>query len=192
VLEILRVALRPNQFFSNAATEQARARAAAKIPDKYSTYREGQPIVYKGDKVSVSQLEVLRAFGMMGDSVNRLLLIGVALMNGILLLMLERFLTHFMPQSRRNRKELLLMGLCLLLVLLLANIIAYLPHSRYLVEPLVLLPVAAIGTMMAVLLQPLVAAAVMAVSALQLGCLLNLMCTGWFTFYFLHSFQRLW
>ncbi len=78
---IILQSLENNMTFSEEKTEEARARAAAEIKPLYTQYRKGQPILFKGDAVTVESIEIMKKVGVYRNSIDFLRLIAVLLIN---------------------------------------------------------------------------------------------------------------
>ncbi len=165
----LRTLLKPNAFFSAEATDKARELAVKKISEQRTTFREDQPILYKNEVVTEEHIEILRAFGLIGGHVNRLLLVALILANAIVLLIGHRLLVLFAPEIRSNPKLLTLMGVTLVTVLTLANGLRLLPQSDMLPYPLVLLPMAALSTSLILCMRSTAALILMSSSVMQMA-----------------------
>lgn len=185
VSELLQNLLQPNAFYSPAATARAREEEASKVQDQTTRFREGQPILYKGDPVTEAHIEVLQVMGLIGGRLDRWLVLGAALANALVFLLAGSFLLHFQPRIRQQSRTMFMLAGTLILVLLVANVLLGIPENTVLPGALVLLPVAGLATSLALLLNPYATMLVMTISAIQL-CLLTKMDIYW-TLYFLIS-----
>ena len=83
-------------------------------------YKEGQPILYKGETVEPHHIEVLKALEVYGVKANFMQYLGVFLISFFLFLLLERFLYHFSLKIHKETKFFVLIYVTFLLVLSVA------------------------------------------------------------------------
>jgi putative nucleotidyltransferase with HDIG domain len=83
------------------------------------SFREGEPIIYKGDKVSKAQIEALQALNIYGVKTDFYKFFGIVLLTTILLVLIERFLCYFFSQYHNQTKYYFLLYTVILLTLLI-------------------------------------------------------------------------
>jgi hypothetical protein len=154
ISELLARTLRANEVADPAATETARAEAAANVTDVTVIYRFGETIVEQGDTLTRIHLEAIEQLDLYQPEVvtspSRL---AMALVGAVAVLLAAFFLWRLAPKQWSEPKHFLLLGL----LLVLAAIISRLPEllvaedSHYLGY---LIPAVAIGFVAAILFDP--------------------------------------
>ena len=91
---VLRTCIKPNMVIDQEATEEARQKAMEAVEPVI--YQQGQNIIREGDRITLSQLEMLRSLGLLNDdSYDYSVYIGaliVTILSVIILLMMLRLL----------------------------------------------------------------------------------------------------
>ena len=60
-----------------------------------TVYKEGQPILYKGEKLTQNHIEILQALNLYGTKANLFKFVAIFLFTSLLFLLLERFIYYF-------------------------------------------------------------------------------------------------
>ncbi|MER2056815.1 MAG: hypothetical protein ABTB30_16140, partial [Clostridia bacterium] len=112
---VLRTCIKPNMIINEEATEEARQKARDAVEPVI--YLQGQNIIREGDKISRSQIEVLRALGLLNDNHYDYSVYGGALMLTALamislLMMLRLLMKDVLSDIRRLSVLLIILILC--------------------------------------------------------------------------------
>ena len=116
-VEVVKKFLIPNMTLDEAQTNLL-INSEMKLVKPFTTiYKEGQPIIYKGELVEPHHIEVLMELGKYGGQINIKQYVGILLMTFFLFLLLERFIYFFSPQIYKKPKFFILMFVTLILIL---------------------------------------------------------------------------
>ena len=112
---VLRTCIKPNMIIDQEATEEARQKAMDAVEPVI--YVQGQNIIREGDRITQSQVEMLRTLGLLNDdhydySVYGGSLIFVALAMASLLMMLRLLIKDILTDIRKLTVILLILVLC--------------------------------------------------------------------------------
>lgn len=112
---VLRTCIKPNMIINEEATEEARQKARDAVEPVI--YLQGQNIIREGDKITRSQIEVLRALGLLNDNHYDYSVYGGALMLTALamislLMMLRLLMKDVLSDIRRLSVLLIILILC--------------------------------------------------------------------------------
>ncbi len=144
--EIVAPLLVANSDFDQAETDRARDRAAEAISATVVAVSQGQAIVRKGDRVTPQALEQIEAFGLTTARWDLARLAGWALFSVLLVGLLLAWLWRFRPELWHRSNVLILLGLLLIFSTLALELTAGRPGLPYIV------PTAAVGILVALLL----------------------------------------
>ena len=161
--EIVGPLLEANSFYSEETTRLAREQAASNVPVVRQTVLEGETIVAAGQTVGQLEFEQLQALGLteIAGDVPRLL--GWFVFSRLLVSLLLAWLWRFRPRLWNRNNVLLLLGLMLAFTVFALKLTA----GRFLLP--YLLPVAAVGMLLTVLLDSGVAMILIAAIAIVGG-----------------------
>jgi putative nucleotidyltransferase with HDIG domain len=87
--------IKPNLTFSEALTKKAQEKELNTIKPVVSSIKQGEPLFYKGEVITVAHIQLLKQLNMYGRQPNLFKLGGFFLLTGLLLLLIERFIYHF-------------------------------------------------------------------------------------------------
>ena len=112
---VLKTCIRPNRVINHEATDEARQKAMD--TEESVIYRQGQNIIREGDRITPSQIEMLRSLGMLNDdnydySVYGGALIVTILAMMVLLMMLHLLLKDVLADIRRLSVILIILVIC--------------------------------------------------------------------------------
>ncbi|HUG30150.1 MAG TPA: HDIG domain-containing protein, partial [Candidatus Limnocylindria bacterium] len=161
--ELIGPLLAPNSSFSETLTQQERDRQAEAVPPVIENFVQGQVIVEDGTKVTEVDLARIQALGLDTQRLDLATIGGWLLLSGLLVAMLIAWLRLFRPEYWHRNNVVLLLWLLVALTtfaLQLTEGRAALPF---------ILPVAAVGLLVAVLLDAETAIMVSAVVAIVAG-----------------------
>ena len=161
--EIVAPLLVANSSFDQAATDSARDRAAGAISPTVVPVSQGQAIVRKGDRVTAQALEQIEAFGLTTAHWDLAKLAGWALFSVLLVGLLLAWLWRFRPELWHRSNVLILLGLLLVLSTFALELTAGRPGLPYVV------PTAAVGILVALLLDAGTAIVLTALIAIVAG-----------------------
>ena len=152
-----------NSSYSEALTEAARDRAAEAVPVVRVEVRRGQTIVRQGEPLAPAELETLEQLGLNDDQGDPATFAGWALLAALLVGLLLAWIWRFRPGIWHRTSVLALIGL----LLAGATIAIKLSVGRSVLT--YFLPTAAIGMLLAILLDATIATFVIALLALVAG-----------------------
>jgi cyclic-di-AMP phosphodiesterase PgpH len=144
--EILSPLLVPNSTYDEALTEQARAEAAAQVAEVQYTIRKGEILISEGQRVDAALNERLQFFGLLDPRPDPAKYAGWFLLAALLVGLLLGWVWRFRPEFWHRNNALLLVGLVLVLGTLALKVTGDRSVLPYFV------PTAAVGLLLAVLL----------------------------------------
>ncbi|HXG40856.1 MAG TPA: HDIG domain-containing protein, partial [Candidatus Limnocylindrales bacterium] len=153
----------PNSSYSELLTEQARDRAEQAVAPVVREFRRGQVIVRRGDPIDPLDFEAIEQFGLADARPDVARLAGWVVLAALLVASLLAWLWRFRPRLWHRDNVLLLLGLVLVFSVLALKLTAgraWLPF---------LLPSAAAGMLIAILLDAGTATVVVALLAVVAG-----------------------
>jgi putative nucleotidyltransferase with HDIG domain len=152
-----------NSSFSDSLTAQARARAAEAVAPVTVSYRQSQTIVQKGEPITPVVLEAIDEFGLTEARPDYARLGGWFLLSVLVVGILLAWIWRFRRQLWHRTNALVLIGLIVVGMTLLVKLTAGRAGLPF------ILPTAAAGMLLAILLDAGVATIVMAMIALLSG-----------------------
>jgi putative nucleotidyltransferase with HDIG domain len=156
----------PNSSFSQTLTDQARDRAGENVQPVRVEIAQGEVVVRNGTPLTAADLEVIRALGLGEDAPLDVATFGGWFLLAVLaVVMLLAWIWRFRPTLWHRRNVLLLIGLLVVGSAVALKVTAGRELLGY------FLPTAAIGMILAILLDASVATIVMAIIALIGGAL---------------------
>jgi cyclic-di-AMP phosphodiesterase PgpH len=165
--EILSPLLVANSTFDAAATERARTEAAARVDQVRFSVQRGEVIVRAGDRLDEVAREKLAFFGLLEPRADPARAAGWLLLAALVVALLLGWLWRFRPQFWHRSNALILVGLVLVAVVLALKVTS----DRSLVPFIV--PAAAAGLIIAVLLDSTAATIVTAIIAVLAGAVVG-------------------
>ena len=153
----------PNSSFSQSLTAAATARAVDAVPDVVVDYRQNETIVRKGEKITPVILEAINEFGLTESRPDIARLGGWIVLSGLIVGLLLAWVWRFRPQLWHRTNALVLIGLVIVGMTLLLKVTAGRAGLPF------ILPSAASGMLLAILLDSGVATVVLAVLAVVAG-----------------------
>jgi putative nucleotidyltransferase with HDIG domain len=150
----------PNSSFSETLTEQARADAAAAVPPVEVSVAQGEVIARAGDRLTSAHIETISELGLGEESVDVASFAGWFLLAVLAVLMLLAWLWRYRPALWHRDNVLVLIGLLVVGTTLAMKITAARSVLQY------FLPTAAVGMLLAILLDASVATIVITVLAI--------------------------
>jgi cyclic-di-AMP phosphodiesterase PgpH len=165
--EILAPLLVANSTFDAAATERAREDAANRVDEVRFTIARGEILVRSGERLDDVAREKLAFFGLLDPRVDPARAAGWLLLAALVVGLLLGWLWRFRPQFWHRNNAMLLIGL----VLLATAVAVKVTGDRSLVP--FIIPTAAAGLLIAVLLDSSAATIVMAITALIAGAIVG-------------------
>ncbi|MEX2184381.1 MAG: HDIG domain-containing metalloprotein [Chloroflexota bacterium] len=153
----------PNSSFSESAWEAARDAAAAEVPPVVVEIAQNQAIVRSGERLDAADIEAITALGLGEDAVDVASLAGWLLLSLLVVGMLLTWIWRFRPALWHRDNVLVLIGL----LLIGATLALKITDDRSILQ--FFLPTAAIGMLLAILLDASLAMVVIAVVAIVGG-----------------------
>ncbi len=161
--EIVGPLLVANSDFDQAETDAARSRAAELVAPTLVSVSQGQAIVRKGDRVTAEDVEQIDAFGLGDARWDLTKLAGWALFSALLVGLLLAWVWRFRPELWHRTNALALVGLLLVFATFALEITAGRAGLPFIV------PTAAVGILVALLLDAGTAMLLTAVIAVVAG-----------------------
>ena len=162
--DVIRPFVAPNSTFSQALTNQEAEQRAADVEDVVVTVQADQIIVRAGDPIDAADIEILQRAGLLGgDGLNVSAITGWFLLAALLVGLLLAWVWRFRRDLWHRNNVLVLVGLLLVFSAFALKLTAGRPTLPY------LLPMAAVGMLIAVLLDAGAATVLMAVLAVIAG-----------------------
>ena len=150
----------PNSSFSEELTAQARSRAAEAVADVVKAWERGETIVRSGDRVDEVALEAIDYFQLNTGGLDVARLVGFIVLSVLVIGLLLTWTWRFRREFWHRNNVLLLLSLLLLIAVFALKLTVGRPWLPY------ALPLAAVGMILAVLLDAGVAMVMTALIAL--------------------------
>ncbi|MFC1751920.1 HD family phosphohydrolase [Thermoproteota archaeon] len=115
--------MKPNLVYNETKTKELIQENIKAVTPFKTTLKEGEPIIYKGDTVTQSHIDALRALNLYGVKANIQKFFGIFLVSLLLFLLLERFLYYFHHELHVQIKYFVLMFIVILLVVVIARLL---------------------------------------------------------------------
>lgn len=115
--------------------------------------REGQPIVFKGERITKQHLEIFRALGLLGNQFKWVFLAGIGFVVFLLFLLLERFIFYFNPRIHSDTKYMFVIFTLMFFGLLTSLLIQNIGPLPFLIESKFLIPIPIIAMMISLTLR---------------------------------------
>lgn len=122
IVKVTTLLVRPNLSYNPALTKKAQDREISNIKPIVTIVKEGEPIIYRGEVVKDSHIEILRALHMYGQKTNIYKFIGVWLLCAILAWILFKFSALFNPKSLQP-KYLIFTAMSVIVITILARLL---------------------------------------------------------------------
>ncbi|MDD3364418.1 MAG: HDIG domain-containing protein [Syntrophomonas sp.] len=167
-------AIRPNMIFNQEATTTAIKEAEDAVEPVHKTVKIGEIIVREGDRVTAEQISVLEQLGIQRTKSYPITLVGAAAFVIISFWLMLEYLRRYHKDLYENDKQMLLLGIIMLIVLLLARfatVIQIADRPEINAMSGYLAPVAAGSMLIAILLNNKLAYFITMVMALYVGLL---------------------
>lgn len=121
--EVLLTFLAPNLFLNTSLTN-ARIEEEIRTVQPFKThYKEGQPIIYKGEKVTQEHMDALLALNLIDVKANWPQFFGILLLFTFLFILFERFNHNFTPKRHSYSKYNYLIYTIVMMVLIIGRIL---------------------------------------------------------------------
>lgn len=150
--ELVRALIRPNSFLNPERTEELRAQAQSAVQSQISTLEQGEIILRTGDIVTDEDVEVLEQMGLNQSQIDLRSIVQASLVAGMILVLVASAIYRLRIFTIFSRRETALLVLLALLGLVGAKLMiiphAWLPY---------LYPLAAVGMLVALLVETKVA-----------------------------------
>lgn len=152
-----------NSSYSEQLTEQTRDRAAAAVADVRQTWLRGEVVVRRGERVDAADFEAIEFFNLNEGGLDVARLAGFVILSGLVVGSLMTWTWRFRREFWHRNNVLLLLALLLLFAVFTLKLTADRPWLPY------ALPLAAIGILVAILLDAGAAVLLSALIALLAG-----------------------
>lgn len=146
--------IEPNLVFSEANTKLAREREARSIKPFTTILKEGTPIFYKGETITSTHIEILRALNIYGLKANLIKYVGIFIVTFLVFLLFERFLYYFNYAIYQKIKYFALTYLIILIVVSIARLLLEVTVLPHYFEPEYLIPIPIAAMVFSLLVTP--------------------------------------
>ena len=160
--------LQVNVRLDEEQTRQRREAASSRVKPIVVTVQKGEAILRQGEIATPDTIEKMQEAGLLNRDISLQSIVGTTLIVGILMLLLHLYIYRHESQVGMRRKQLILVGMLLLVTMLAARI--FLPGHALLPY---LLPLASVSMLLAVLLSPNLAMLVTFILSALLGMVIN-------------------
>jgi len=169
---LIRKYLRPNKFFDQEKTELLQRTAMEAVPPVMVSVKEGEKIIGEGEIVTHEHMTKLEAFGLTGPRLPVKSITGTAMLIALLMIVVLFYLYQQNREIYQNAGHLYLLGLIVIVILgvgkaIMAINVTQWPQFGALFAYMV--PVAAAGMLIAILLDSRLAVLVVAVMSFLVG-----------------------
>lgn len=169
---LIRKYLRPNKFFDQEKTELLQRTAMEAVPPVMVSVKEGEKIIGEGEIVTHEHMTKLEAFGLTGPRLPVKSIAGTAMLIALLMIVVLFYLYQQNREIYQNAGHLYLLGLIVIVILgvgkaIMAINVTQWPQFGALFAYMV--PVAAAGMLIAILLDSRLAVLVVAVMSFLVG-----------------------
>ncbi len=123
ILKMLLECLKPNLLYDPVKTRQAIQKEEEIIRPFTTKIKEGEPIVYKDERLTPEHIEILKVLKIYGAHANIFKFFGIYLMGVLLFLLIERFIYYFNRRIHSKLKYLVLIYCTILLVCTIARLL---------------------------------------------------------------------
>lgn len=133
--------LTENLIFDKTKTKQELEFAISELPLKQTILKEGEPIIYKGEQVTPSHIEIFKKLNLYGSYRNISKFLGILCVISFLFLLIERFIYHFNQRIYRQYKSFILIFVLISLTLFSASLLISINPSYPYLNLLFLIPI---------------------------------------------------
>ena len=161
--EIISPLLRANSSFSQELTDQEEERQAELVPEQVVTYALNETIVNRGERITAAQLEAIEEFGLTEARPDLIRLVGWLLLASLIVGLLLAWVWRFRAEIWHRNNAILLIALIVIGTALILKVTAGRPGLPFVI------PTAAAGMLLAILLDAGIATVVVAILALIAG-----------------------
>lgn len=123
VVKVILQYIEPNYVFDEAKTAALVQSEVDSISPFVTLYKEGQPIIYRGEIVTTSHIETLRALNLYGLNANLVKYLGIVIFVLFLMMMYERFVYYFFRAKHADIRQYYLVFIIASIVILIARIL---------------------------------------------------------------------
>ena len=113
VIELAQKAIRVNRQYDEAATRDARERAAKTVPPQYALLKPGDLVVRRGDVITEQDMSKLEALGLTNPKIDPLVAVSLAAITTGVVLLLGMYVRYCARQVWRRDERLMVIGGCL-------------------------------------------------------------------------------
>ncbi len=160
--------LQVNVRLDEEQTKQRREAASSAVKPVVVTVQKGEAILRQGEIATPEIIEKMQEAGLLNRDISLQSIVGTTAIVGILMLLLHLYIYRHESQVGMRRKQLILVGMLILVTMLAARI--FLPGHALLPY---LLPLASVSMLLAVLLSPNLAMLVTFILSALVGMVIN-------------------
>ncbi|NPV72825.1 MAG: HDIG domain-containing protein [Pelotomaculum sp.] len=164
--------LRPNTFINHEKTRQKQEEAMAAVPPAMVSVKEGEKIIGEGEIVTEEHLAKLQALGLTRQKMPFTSILGIFLLVALLMVVVLFYLHQQNREIYENAGHLYLLGIIVVVVLAVGKAIIAINVNQwpeFAAQFGYMVPIAAAGMLIAILLDSRLAVLVVAVMSLMLG-----------------------
>jgi cyclic-di-AMP phosphodiesterase PgpH len=115
--------LKPNVVYDEAKTNERIRQEISAIKSFTTTIKKGQPLIYEGEKVTLENIDALKALNIYGLKANIFKFFGIFLVGLVSFFFLEKYIYLYKPAIYNNKKYFFLIYVSFLIVIGLAKLL---------------------------------------------------------------------
>ncbi|RAP34794.1 hypothetical protein DID77_00405 [Candidatus Marinamargulisbacteria bacterium SCGC AG-439-L15] len=151
IVHIITHFILPNVVPDEAKTQALIQRELDSINPFTTTFKEGEPIIYKGEKVNQKHIEILTALNLYGVKANLMKYFGIFLYGALLFILFERFLYYFTPKYHKSIPLYLATFLLASAVIIIARLLVDIKDLQYVTSLRFFIPIPIVAMSISVL-----------------------------------------
>lgn len=146
--------IRPNLAYDPSKTKNKMQQELSHIKQFATTFKEGEPIIYKGDIVTQAHLDALQALSIYGVKVDYSRWLGILIVVVLLALLIERFLFFFNPKLYPQTKYFFLIYSIVMLLVVIGVLLQNMTLVNKAIDVKFLIPISMASMLLSFLVTP--------------------------------------
>ncbi|MBT5856205.1 HDIG domain-containing protein [bacterium] len=157
ISDVIRQFIRPNFVYSEAKTKQLIEEEMAAIQPFTTSYKKGQPVIYKGETVTNIHIEALKQLNLYGVRANLIKYFGIFIYGCLLFILFERFLYYFSPKLHQRTAYYVVIFIIMSIVIVSARLLLEVQEIKYIGNLQFLIPIPIVAMIISLLITPNIA-----------------------------------